>query len=121
MSRVLFFLFSLSCFGGQWYGGMNLKDPLYNARDHVFEALNALPSSAPHELRRQLKVMKQRLYKHPWWVGRVSEIDWIKTDLYLISRLKKTWSKDKVKGLETMMLTLDTLSQRYKSILKTIR
>ncbi len=121
MSRVLLLLFTLNCFSGQWYGGHNLKDPLYNARDHVFEALNTLPANAPHELRRQLKVMKQRLYKHPWWVGRISELNWIKTDLYLISRLKKTWNKDKVEGLDTMMSTLDTLTERYQSILKRVR
>jgi len=121
MSRVLLFLFSLSCFGGEWFGGHDLKQPLYDARDHVFEAVNSLPSNTPHELTRQLKVLKQRLYKHPWWVGRISELNWIKTDLYLISRLKKTWEKEKIKSLTTMIGTLDTLSDKYKSILKRSR
>ncbi len=121
MTRILVFLFFSNLAFSEWFGGYDIQNILYQTRDVVFEEVNRRDLSMPFEIKRQLSVIKQRLYKHPWWIGRVHEVNWIKTDIYLFARFEKTVKKyDERKKLSKVLNQLDDLSDRYRKILKNI-
>ncbi len=121
MSRALFIaLISLTSFSGEWFGGYDIKNILYDTRDVVFNEMNQRKDGLPFEISRQLSVIKQRLYKHPWWLGRIDEVNWVKTDLYLFDRFKKTVDKYDNADMSLVIKQLDELGERYKKILKKI-
>lgn len=111
--RYLQYLLYIFLFGGPLSGkSFDIEYDLKELKELAIEDLSFLLTTNT-DSKKSISIIKHRISKHPRFINRFDEFNWVQTDLYKIRKLKKTLTEDEALELSG----LNELEEKYQQML----